>query len=250
MKFNLFGLFRQKNATEDVAKPSPAPEPPIAQFQTDFGKAILSMTDEQARASWERREANEKYSQRRYMIGVALCEAYPDINDKQKSILKREFAEILPDEDATRVIISRIKSKQQSPEQILEELKKNMTVGNVVGGNSPAPNEEKTGKQWPPPMMPQEQWDKYWPELEANERWSQRRYMIGVALYEAYPDMGDSQSSILEREFADILPDENATRAAILKIKEKKQSPEQILEELKKNMNVGPSVVRGNGPAP
>lgn len=119
-----------------------------------------------------------------------------------------------------------------------------------VAESSSASNQEKTGKQWPPPMMPQEQWDKYWPELEATEQRKKRRFRIGTALYEAYPEMDRNDRHDLEREIARlVINDEAATQAIIARIKEKQQCPEQILEELKKNMSVG-NVVGGNSPAP
>lgn len=250
MNFNFFGLFGAKGTAADVVTTPPTKKPvqqPIGQSQTEFGKSILSMTDEQAKASWERREANEKYSQRRYMIGAALYTAYPDMDDSQSSILEREFAEMLPDENATRVAISRINSKQQSPEQILENLKKDIKVGNAVGVNASAP-----------PInlgqiilsMTDAEAKASWEKREAEENRKARRFQIGMAIYKAYPEMDERLSNDLEREIAKlVMNSEEETQSVISKIKEKQQSPEQILEGLKKNMKVD-NVVGVNSPAP
>lgn len=140
MKFNLFGLFGQKSATEDVVKPAPVLNSQNIKPPINLGQIVLSMTDEQAKASWERREAIENRKARRFQIGMAIYKAYPEMDERLSNDLEREIAKlVMNSEEATQSVISKIKEKQQSPEQILEDLKKNMIVDNVVGVITPAP---------------------------------------------------------------------------------------------------------------
>lgn len=62
------------------------------------------------------------------------------MDERLSNDLEREIAKlVMNSEEATQSVISKIKEKQQSPEQILEDLKKNMIVDNVVGVITPAP---------------------------------------------------------------------------------------------------------------
>lgn len=144
MNFNLFGLLGRKNTAADAVVTPPAgkspiaEEPRIAEFQTEFGKGILSMTDAQAKANWEKREKIEAQSQIAFRLGVILYEKHSDIPDTEQTNYAYDIADFFSKYEDARNVMNRIEAGEH-PSKILEDLKKNMTIGNVVGVNSPAP---------------------------------------------------------------------------------------------------------------
>lgn len=121
---------------------------------------------------------------------------------------------------------------------LFELFRNESAAGNAV---LPLSAKEATGKQWPPPLMPQEEWDKHWPELLKREAQSQIAFRLGVILYEKHTNISDAEQNGYAYDIADFFSKYEDARGIMTRI-EGGEHPSQILEELKKNIKTANNI--------